>query len=368
MKKLTTAIITILLLILSVPVFAGEGAAIQYKVDTWEYCGGSFYGEVVDGMRVLHDVISSSHADGETNYADVYTECETPPPTIPANEELALKVRIYGDVKRNDRGRGIYMSCEVRIAPSNLDRSATLNAGSSMRADDYSALSWGNYAGGFGTKETTVRGKMYSSDNDEGDMLSIYFRTSTKQCEWRYRLRKGESSSPSSSSDSDITGTPTPEPTATPTPTPTPASQSSENPPQAATIGSLNYSVMNGEASVIGVSKKNVKTLTIPATVKINGKKYKVTGIDDGALAGLKKLTSLTIGKNIKAIDAQAIASCPKLKTITIKTKLLTNASVKADAFKDDKAVQTVKCPGGKKAAYKKILTKKGLGKKVKWK
>ena len=102
--------------------------------------------------------------------------------------------------------------------------------------------------------------------------------------------------------------------------------------------------------------------------MKVGSKKYKVTRIDDGALAGLKKLTSLTIGKNVKSIGKQAVANCPKLKTITIKTKLLNAASVKAGAFKNDKAVATVKCPAGKKGTYQKILMKKGLGKKVKWK
>ena len=57
-----------------------------------------------------------------------------------------------------------------------------------------------------------------------------------------------------------------------------------------------------------------------------------------------------------------------KKKTNIIKTKLLTSDRVKSAAFKNDKAVETVKCPKGMIGTYQKILSKKGLGKKVKWK
>ena len=173
--------------------------------------------------------------------------------------------------------------------------------------------------------------------------------------------------------------TATPVPIATPVPTaaPTPTPASDPEPPvppvvidqkAKSLINGLYYSIDGKEAVVTGTKKKNAKTITIPATVKINGKKYKVTGIAQAALKDMKKLVSLTIGKNVKNIGKQAAANCPKLKTLTIKSKLLTNASVKSGAFKNDKAVETVKCPGGKKAEYQKLLTKKGLGKKVKWK
>ena len=133
-------------------------------------------------------------------------------------------------------------------------------------------------------------------------------------------------------------------------------------------VGNLYYTVDGEEAAVTGVNSRNVRTLTIPATIKIGSRQYKVTGIAPAALTDMKKLTSLTIGKNVFDIGKQAVANCSKLKTIIIKTKHLTASSVKAGAFKNDKAVQSVKCPAGKKANYKKILSKKGLGKKVKWK
>ena len=155
------------------------------------------------------------------------------------------------------------------------------------------------------------------------------------------------------------------DPTVTPSPGPELSVDTDEK--AKSLFNGLYYSMDGKKAVVTGAKNKNAKTITIPATVKFNGKKYKVTGIAPAALKNMKKLTSLTIGKNVKNIGKQAVANCPKLKTLIIKSKLLTDASVKSGVFKNDKAVQSVKCPAGKKAKYKKILSKKGLGKKVKW-
>ena len=156
----------------------------------WKYVGSYVSGTQENGMQVMHHNIDERHADGEQNYADIYCECEIPPALIEVDKEFSLKIKIHGNVIRNDLNRGIYVSCKASIAPSGLDRDATLNAGTSMTPDDYNALSWGNYAGGFGDNETIVRGKIYSSNYNEGDTISIYFRTSFGQCEWKYCLAK----------------------------------------------------------------------------------------------------------------------------------------------------------------------------------
>lgn len=64
-----------------------------------------------------------------------------------------------------------------------------------------------------------------------------------------------------------------------------------------------------------------------------------------------------------KKIGASAFYGCKKLKTITIKTKKLTSNHVGANAFKGVYSKAQVKVPSGKKAAYKKLLRAKGLGK-----
>ncbi len=134
------------------------------------------------------------------------------------------------------------------------------------------------------------------------------------------------------------------------------------------TIGGLKYKITGSKAVVTGPKDKNAKKLTIPKTIKYNGKTYKVTEIKANAFKGMKKLTTVTIGANIKTIGKSAFQNCAKLKTITIKTKKLTASSVKSNAFKGIYKKATFKCPKGKAAAYKKILLKKGAPKTCKFK
>ena len=116
------------------------------------------------------------------------------------------------------------------------------------------------------------------------------------------------------------------------------------------------------------VKAKNAKTVTVPATQKINGKVYKITQINAGAFTG-KKIRTVTVGKNVKKISSYAFRKSPAAKLI-LKTKLLTKTAVKG-SLKGSK-VKTVQVKVGTKAAnkkylnqYKKIFTKKITGKKV---
>ena len=134
------------------------------------------------------------------------------------------------------------------------------------------------------------------------------------------------------------------------------------------TVGTLKYKISGSNAIVTGPKSKNAKKLTIPKTISANGKTYKVTEIKANAFKGMKKLTAVTIGENVKTIGKSAFQNCAKLKTITIKTKKLTSSSVKSNAFKGIYKKATFKCPKGKASAYKKILLKKGALKTCKFK
>lgn len=112
-------------------------------------------------------------------------------------------------------------------------------------------------------------------------------------------------------------------------------------------------------------SKK--KSVVIPAQITINGYTYKVTSIADNAFKNNKKLTSVTIGKNIKRIGKKAFFGCKNLKKITVKTTLLKDKTVGSKAFtkagsKNYKKLK-VKMPKKKAKAYLKIFRKKGLKK-----
>ena len=110
-----------------------------------------------------------------------------------------------------------------------------------------------------------------------------------------------------------------------------------------AVIGGSTYRVANSVAGTVIYQKapKKAKSAIVPATVRINGRVFAVTGIAKGAFKGTK------------------------VKKVTVKTARLTKASVKG-CFKSAKKLKTVKVPKAKKKAYKKIFAKKNSGKKVK--
>lgn len=103
---------------------------------------------------------------------------------------------------------------------------------------------------------------------------------------------------------------------------------------------------------------KDAKSVTIQKTVKINGKSYKVEKIGASAFKGLKKLTSVTVGVNVKTIEKQAFMNCKKLKKVTLSNgKAL--KTIGSKAFKGTKKGLTVKAKKLKKAKDRKALLKK---------
>lgn len=111
-------------------------------------------------------------------------------------------------------------------------------------------------------------------------------------------------------------------------------------------VSGSKYVVTSADAVSL-VKAKSRKSYKLPATVKIEGKTFNVTGINARAFKGTK------------------------VKTLTVRTKKLTKKSVKG-SLKGSK-VKTVKVKVGKKKVnkkyvkkYKKYFTKKNAGRKVK--
>ncbi|MCM1257595.1 MAG: right-handed parallel beta-helix repeat-containing protein [Roseburia sp.] len=130
--------------------------------------------------------------------------------------------------------------------------------------------------------------------------------------------------------------------------------------------GSVKLFIDGKNATVQGASSKNLDTIVIPDKIKVGKNSYSVTKIADKAFQKNKKIVNVTIGKNVSQIGKSAFENCTSLKELTIKTTKLTNAKVGKNAFKKIAADCTVKVPKGKAALYKKILTSKGAGKKIK--
>ncbi len=154
-------------------------------------------------------------------------------------------------------------------------------------------------------------------------------------------------------------------------------------------VSGVTYQVAKNNTVTYQKPKKNAKKITIPATVKINGKTYKVTAVAKNAFKGNKKVKTVKVGKNVTSIGASAFQNCKalttvtlpaktktigknafanskKLKKIVIKSTKMTKKTIKNGAFKKVSKKVTVDVPNKKAKTYKKLFQKKGLPKACK--
>ncbi len=134
-------------------------------------------------------------------------------------------------------------------------------------------------------------------------------------------------------------------------------------------VGNYKYKIIspkiNGKGTVAftGLAKNTAK-VTVGNTVKINGASFKIVQVGDKALKGKTKVTSVTIGTNVRSIGKEAFSGAKKLKTITVKSKVITK--VGKNAFKNIYKRAKIKVPKVKLKAYQKLFKKKGQSSKVK--
>ena len=122
-------------------------------------------------------------------------------------------------------------------------------------------------------------------------------------------------------------------------------------------VGGNQY-IVTKVGSEVRFSKANAKAraITVPSTIKAKGITYKVTSIGTNAFKNCKKLTKASIGANVKIIEAKAFNNCPKLKTVTIKTILLTKKTASKKCFSKVSKKMVIKVPRKVKKTYAKIF------------
>lgn len=122
-------------------------------------------------------------------------------------------------------------------------------------------------------------------------------------------------------------------------------------------VGGNQY-IVTKVGSEVRFSKANAKAraITVPSTIKAKGITYKVTSIGTNAFKNCKKLTKASIGANVKVIKAKAFNNCPKLKTVTIKTILLTKKTASKKCFSKVSKRMVIKVPRKVKKTYAKIF------------
>lgn len=118
--------------------------------------------------------------------------------------------------------------------------------------------------------------------------------------------------------------------------------------------------VIGGNVTVIGDNAfygcRKLKQITISP---------KITKIGRNAFANCKSLTKISIPASVTSIGTKAFYNCTKLRTIAVKTKKLTNKSVGKSAFKGIAKKAKITVPKSKLKAYKKLLKKKGVSSKA---
>lgn len=138
----------------------------------------------------------------------------------------------------------------------------------------------------------------------------------------------------------------------TPTPTPTP------RPTQSGSSGSSSPIYRIGSAfvksgAVYTVRKtnaveytmpisKSLTSATVPSTITVGTKKYKVTSIGQDAFSNNRKLLTVKIGKYVTTISAYAFMSCPELRNVTMGDNVTT---IGAKAFCKCTSLQKITLP-----------------------
>ena len=119
------------------------------------------------------------------------------------------------------------------------------------------------------------------------------------------------------------------------------------------------YSVWeDGTAQYTKCTAPNRTSISIPATVKINGKSYAVSVLDEGCVRGQKKVTAVTIGQNVSQIEEDAFYGCKRLKKIKIKSELL--EYIGEDAFRGIAANAVIYVPSGCLQDYRAMVRESG--------
>lgn len=121
----------------------------------------------------------------------------------------------------------------------------------------------------------------------------------------------------------------------------------------------VTYKALNAKAVTV-VSVPNKRSVSIPATVTLNNKKFKVTAVSAKSMKG-SKVRTVTLGANITKIAANAFNGS-KAKTLALKTTLLKKAKVKGSlAGSKITKIKVQVAKASKKAtvkSYKKIFAK----------
>ena len=129
------------------------------------------------------------------------------------------------------------------------------------------------------------------------------------------------------------------------------------------TIDEMKYKVTNakidgtGTVELVSIPTNSKKdTITVPSTIKVSGKTFKVSSIGSKAFRKNTYVKKAVLGKYITNIGQESFYGCNQLKTIEINSTNLKNVGKNAVAKIYKKA--TIKAPSSKLKTYKNLFKK----------
>ena len=129
------------------------------------------------------------------------------------------------------------------------------------------------------------------------------------------------------------------------------------------TIDGMKYKVTNsktdgkGTVELVSIPSNSKKaTITVPSTIKISGKTFRVSSIGSKAFKNNTYVKKVVLGKYITNIGQESFYGCKQLKTIEIKSTKLKSVGKNAVAKIYKKAY--IKVPSSKVKTYKKLFGK----------
>lgn len=128
------------------------------------------------------------------------------------------------------------------------------------------------------------------------------------------------------------------------------------------TIDGITYQITDQKKHTAQVTEEVGNTdISIPATVKIKGKVYKVTKIASGAFQNDKDIYSVKLGNNVTVIGKNAFSGCTELKEVTLGSRV---TRIEKNAFANCKKLKKLTIRSKKLKKVEKNAVK-GVNKKI---
>ncbi|MDE7311102.1 MAG: leucine-rich repeat protein [Eubacterium sp.] len=133
-----------------------------------------------------------------------------------------------------------------------------------------------------------------------------------------------------------------------------------DEPIRVGTSGKGVYAVWeeDGTAQYTQCTSKTATSISIPATVRIDGEIYEVNVMDDGCIRNQKKVKTLTIGQNVAQIGEEAFYGCKQLKKIKIKSEQI--EYIGEDAFRGISSKAIIYVPQSCLTEYRQMIRESG--------